>query len=273
VRKHCELLKGGRLTAWCGAGQIRALVLSDVIGDPLDVISSGPFVPDPTTFADALGVLDRHAASPEAPRVREFLLRGARGEFPETPKPGDPTMNRVRSEIVGSNSLVVDAVRASLIGVGAEPVRVLRALAGEVSEVAARLAQEAREISRTRLPGSSAALVVGGEWTVNAAGSKGVGGPSQELALALACRLSLERKWAAMAYSTDGIDGPTDAAGAIVTEATLADASAIGLDARAALTEHDSHGYFMELDGRGAEHLRTGPTGTNLNHIAVLVLS
>ena len=258
VRKHCEQLKGGRLAAMCPAERITCLVLSDVLGDPPDVISSGPFAPDPSTYADGLAVL--HAAGAPNQRILDHLQQGARSQHIETPKPGSPVFARVRSTVIAGNSDIVAAAAGvvSAEGFALAPVRTL--VHGEARELALRWAPDIRAAA------GGTAFIFGGEWTVNASGSTGSGGPSQELALALACELA-GTPFHALCYSTDGIDGPTDAAGAIVTGRTLADVEARGMIVRDFLSNHDSHTL---LDRLGAL-IRTGPTGTNLNHIAVVL--
>lgn len=262
VRKHCEQLKGGRLAAMSPARRVLALILSDVVGDPLDVIASGPSVADPTTFADALDVLTRHDV--DAPSVHSFLEAGARGEHPETPKPGDPSLARSSTQIIASNAAALDAAAACVRSLGVRVHRVGSGVEGEARAIGERLADEIAAIAYDQRP---AAIVLGGEPTVNVGVSKGQGGPSQELALAAACRLPTDARVAIMAFSTDGRDGPTDAAGAVVSTDTLARARARGHDPERALAAHDSHAL---LDAAGAL-IRTGPTGTNVNHVVCAI--
>lgn len=264
VRKHCEQLKGGRLAAHCAAAAITVLVLSDVLGDPLDVISSGPFAPDPTTFAQALNILDQSIGRASVPSITNHLESGACGVLPETPKPGDPVFDRVHTTVIGSNDRVLDALAAHARSVGAPVATVLRAIEVEARDLAATIARRARSMQPSEI------LLVGGEWTVHAGETRGTGGPSQELALALAIELA-GTPFQALVYSTDGIDGPTDAAGAIVHGQTIAQARTQALDAARSLAAHDSHGFFSRLPAQAGELIRTGPTGTNLNHVAVIL--
>lgn len=267
VRKHVETLKGGRLAALCPA-PVDCFVISDVIGDHLDVIASGPFAPDPTTFADALAALQRRKATTAAPSITTHLTRGTLGALPETPKPGAALFDRVKMSIIAHNADAVRAASASCAHRRGAVFPEEHGVESAVEDVASYLVQH---ISPHR------AVVIGGEWTVNLGASAGSGGPSQELALRVALLLEEHRfthPFACLCYSTDGVDGPTDAAGAIVTSDTLRIARTHAIDPVAALREHDSFRFFEALAkvaGRACEHLRTGPTGTNVNHVAVLL--
>jgi len=262
VRKHTELLKGGRLLEGCQARRVVALILSDVVGDRLDTIASGPCSPDATTYADALRVLDRHGLDGELPRVVEHLRRGARGEISETPKPGDPALAGVESRIIASNALVLERVVEQVRKLGFGIARVQAGVEGEAAKIGRSLGHALEAFAQDE---RACAILLGGEPTVTVGTSAGAGGPSQELALAAACVLSSDSHVAVMALSTDGRDGPTDAAGAIVTSRTLEIANQIGVDLERALASHDSH---AALDRLGAL-IRTGPTGTNVNHVIV----
>jgi glycerate-2-kinase len=264
VRKHCEQLKGGRLAALCRA-RVVAYILSDVMGDKLDVISSGPTAPDPTTYRDALNVLEARGLLLE--NIARHLTSGALGEYPETPKPRDPAFTSVTNRIIASNRLVVDAVADAARQLGFQVTDTRYEHQGEAAEIASDLAATAE---RLRSTGTPAAVIIGGEATVTVGDSRGKGGPSQELALAWSLAAEARRidNAALLTFSTDGRDGPTDAAGAIVTPA-LPDQSRIkGLRPDLALQTHDSHDL---LDAMGAL-VRVPPTGTNLNHVAVLII-
>jgi len=258
VRKHLDRLKGGRLAErLVGARSVEALVLSDVLGDRLDVISSGPTAPDPTTYADALDVLaTRRIPAPEA--VREHLESGVRGDHPETPKPGDPAVERVRHTVIANNEIAVEAAAGVLRGMSL-PVRPRTGVTGEAGD---RGRQLAREVLAMPGPGAE---VWGGETTVTVGDAPGVGGRNQELALAAALAIEGEPGVFILTLGTDGVDGPTDAAGAVVDGRTTGAIRAAGLDPERALRDHDSH---RALDAAGAL-IRTGPTGTNVNDIAV----
>lgn len=266
VRKHCEELKGGRLAALSRTGETRVLVLSDVIGDPLDVISSGPFAPDSTTFSEALKIVETSVGLEAVPEIAAHFRRGTRGEIPETPKKGDAAFAGVTTTVIANNASVVDALAMHAESRGVRVVEVWKAVEGEARSIAERIGNVVRAMPRQN---QRRAIVVGGEWTVRAAGSSGVGGPSQELALALAIELR-GLPAAALCFSTDGVDGPTDAAGAIVDGKTIESARAAGLDAAAALAAHDSYGLLAVLSSEN--HLKTGPTGTNVNHVVVVLI-
>lgn len=256
VRKHCSAIKGGHLARLVAPAKLITLVLSDVIGDPLDVIASGPTVPDSTTVADARKVLGRYES-----RNKASVLR-------ETPKEGDPIFRRVQNVIVGSNRLaaLAAAEKARSLGFNTSLLGVyLEGEAREVANVAAALAKGIRAHGDPIPP--PACLVWGGETTVTVRG-EGKGGRNQELALAAALALDGWSDVLVMALATDGTDGPTDAAGAIVTGETIARAREEGLDARAALEANDSYHFFDALDAL----IRTGPTGTNVNDLLFVLV-
>jgi glycerate 2-kinase len=261
VRKHLSRLKGGQLARAAHPARVVSLLLSDVIGDPLDVIASGPTAPDPTTFGDALGILDRFRLRARLPpSVRAHLEAGARGEAEETPKPGDPALAGVTNVVIGNNELVVDAAVAEARRVGLTPCLLTRRLQGEAREVARVFASLLDETARGGLiQGRPACLIAGGETTVTIRG-RGTGGRCQEFALALAPELASMRDVVVLAAGTDGSDGPTDAAGAVVDTTTLERARGKGIDARRALAENDSHPFFAAL----GDLVMTGPTGSNL---------
>ncbi len=267
VRKHTEQLKGGRLAAAVLPARVEAFIVSDVIGDPLDVIASGPLSPDPTTFADAIAVLDRWSCRGVSAAVDVFLERGARGERAETPKPGDAVFSRVRGTIITNNRAGAEAVRAALGAAGVTVICVEHGVEGDAADTGRRLARTLALYSGTR----PACLVFGGETTVRVGASRGRGGPSQELALACAIefeRSGLGERAGVVTFSSDGIDGPTDAAGAAVLASDIGRARAASLDPEGSLAAHDSHTLLDRL----SVLVRTGPTGTNVNHVAVGVL-
>jgi glycerate 2-kinase len=261
VRKHCSLVKGGQLARAAAPARVEALLLSDVVGDPLDVIASGPTTPDVSTFAEALGILGRFDLRERAPRsIVERLEQGTRGEVPETPKPGDPIFARVTNRVIGNNALVVDAAAARARALGFTPHVLTRAYEGEAREAAAQLVERAGDIRAGRGPVSPpACLIAGGETTVTVRGP-GQGGRCQELALAAALAMDGQRDIAVLAAGTDGTDGPTDAAGAIVDGDSAGRARARGLDPEARLADNDSYPVLAAL----GDLLTTGPTNTNL---------
>lgn len=259
VRKHLVEVAGGRLACATRAGRIEVLAISDVPGDQLDVIGSGPCSPDPTRFADALAVLaGRGLAAALPPAVRAHLEAGVRGERPESPKPGAGGFERVRTTLLAGNATALAAATTAARQRGLAVVPLPEALRGEAREAGRRLAALAASL-RPRAP---TLLLAGGETTVTLPASEpaGRGGRSQELALAAALELAGCEGVTLLAAGTDGSDGPTDAAGACVDGTTTARARAAGHDAQASLARHDSHSFFLADGGV----VRTGPTGTNV---------
>ena len=256
-RKRLETLKGGGLARLRPEGRTEVLVLSDVIGDPLDVIGSGPFTPDATPPDVALAAFDRFMWRGEHGAVRRLL------EEPSAAAGGgDACFDHVTHRVIGNNDLAVDAAVEALVSRGVEVRDACRRCEGSVSSWA-RLLLGAMEGPAT----TARAWVVGGEPVVEVGDATGVGGPSQELALTLATELDGRAGWMAATFSTDGIDGPTHAAGAIVDGSTCGRARARGLDPRHALATHDS---TRALEAAG-DLVVTGPTGTNVNHVAMLL--
>ena len=257
VRKHLVEVAGGRLARAATARRIEVLIVSDVLGDALDVIASGPCTPDPSTFADALAVLEAHALRERVPpRVLAHLEAGVRGARAESPKPGDPGFARVHATIVAS---LGDALRAAGAAARAQqlhPVVVSAMLHGEARIAGRRLAALARSLAPARAP---TCLLAGGETTVTVRGA-GVGGRSQELALAAAIELAGCDDAVLLAAGTDGSDGPTDAAGAFADGGSVARAASRGAEAARALADNDAYAFFAAEGGL----IRTGPTGTNV---------
>ncbi|CQH54616.1 DUF4147 domain protein [Halobacterium hubeiense] len=261
VRKHCSALKGGQLARALAPATVATLVFSDVVGNDLDVVASGPTVPDTSTYGDALAVLDDYDVDVPA-AVRDRLERGARGDRPETPGEGDPAFENVETHVLADGSTALEAAREAARERGYEPLLLSSCIEGEAREVGGVHAAVATEAANAGDPVEPPAVVFsGGELTVTVTGD-GEGGPNQECALAAAHRLPDGAAFACV--DTDGIDGASEHAGALVDGETVADPAA----ARAALRENDAGGY---LAGRDAL-LRTGPTGTNVNDLRVLVV-
>lgn len=266
VRKHLDRLKGGRLAAAAEPARVVALVLSDVVGDPLDVIASGPVSPDPTRFADASAVLERFDPDRQVPAgVRRYIEAGLSGRERESPKAGEPCFDRVEATVIGNNLIAVEAAAEAARALGYATELGSTACVGEAREVGARLAALGRELDAGgRAP---ACVLSAGETTVTVRGD-GRGGRNQELALGAALALEGTERVLVASMGTDGIDGPTDAAGALADGETVERASRLGLDAEASLARNDSHGFFERLD----DLIVTGPTGTNvMDLMAVLV--
>lgn len=267
VRKHVSYLKGGGLARSSNAAHIETLILSDVIGDDLSTIASGPTVGDPTTFDDVREILERRGILERVSEpVRARIDAGCRGEIDETPKPGDAIFDRVSHRLVGSNGKSLEAAAAESRRLGYRVEIVSRELVGEAREVAEDLA---RQLEKNKLE-ARVALLAGGETTVTLTGD-GRGGRNQEMALAFArasCSLADARAWAFSSAGTDGIDGPTDAAGAVVDEGTVRRGVALTLDVDEYLARNDSY-TFLEASG---DLLITGATGTNVADLQVLLV-
>ncbi len=270
LRKHLSQVKGGRLAAAAHPARVVNLVLSDVIGDRLDVIASGPFAADPTTFAEARGVLERYGLWTRVPEaVRRILEEGQAGRVPETPKPGDPRLERVVQVVVASNRVSLGAAAEQARRMGYRTVVLTSRIQGEAREVARVLAAIAQEIRESGQPlAAPACVLAGGETTVTLRGG-GRGGRNQELALALALELEGWEGIVGLSGGTDGTDGPTDAAGGVATPSTAARARALGLDPREHLERNDS---YRLLDATG-DLVRTGPTRTNVMDVQVLLVA
>ncbi len=270
VRKHLSSIKGGGLARRAFPAQTIGLILSDVVGDALDVIASGPTVPDPTSYRDAWAILNRYGLIAQVPSaVREHLQAGLDGTRPltgeacETPKPGDPLFARVLNVVIASNRLAAEAAvrEAQRQGLGALLLSTfVEGEARQVARVAAALAKEL--VHHNRPVPRPACLVWGGETTVTVHGL-GKGGRNQELALAAATAITDLPDVLLVCLGTDGTDGPTDAAGAVATGETIARGQALGLDAAAHLNDNDAYPFFDAL----GDLIRTGPTGTNVNDL------
>jgi glycerate-2-kinase len=270
VRKHISRIKGGRLAELAYPARILSLILSDVIGDPLDVIASGPTSPDQTTFADALRVIQRYGLADMIPaKVLDILVCGDRGEIPDTPKEGNPVFQKVENLIIGSNRKAIEMAEAKASALGYQVVVLSSELKGEARDVGVWLAREAilRQRQCHETDGGRLCLLAGGETTVTVKGG-GLGGRNMELALAFAFELKGTAGITLLSAGTDGTDGPTDAAGAIVDGETLIKAAAKGFDPKDYLTRNDSYSFFKAVGGL----MITGPTGTNVMDIQIILL-
>lgn len=269
LRKHISRFKGGQLARAARPARVITLILSDIVGDPLDAIASGPTVPDPTTYVDALSILDKYGIREKIPgSIRARLEAGARGEIRETPKPGDPLFARVRNMIVGSNIQALEAARAEAHGLGFTAMILSSSIEGETREIARMHAALAREVRTSGNPvRPPACLISGGETTVTLRGS-GKGGRSQEFVLAAALDIAGLPDTVVLSAGTDGTDGPTDAAGAIADGNTVTRAVAQGLDPRAALEANDAYPFFEKL----GDLIVTGPTKTNVMDVRLILV-
>ncbi len=267
VRKHISEVKGGRLAQAAYPARVISLIVSDVVGDPVESIASGPTSPDPSTFQDAAAVLRRYGIYDRVPdRVRSRIERGLRGEVDETPKPGDPVLSRVRNLIIGSNRVALDAARSAGQERGYATLVLTDRMEGEAREIGIFAASVLNSIGSVGLPLSPPCLVMmGGETTVTLAGP-GDGGRNQELAL------SASRKIAGpgllLSLATDGRDGPTDSAGALVDRETCRLAERIGLSPEKAIADNAEYELLKALGC----HLFTGHTGTNVCDIVFILV-
>jgi hydroxypyruvate reductase len=270
VRKHLDLIKGGGLARLANGAQLISLILSDVVGDDLSVIASGPAAPDPSTFADAWQVIEQCGLIDQLPAsIRARLEHGRSGDIPDTPKPGDPLFERVQTAIIGSNAIAAQAAETAAKKLGFNTLLLSTSIQGEAREVAKVAAAIAKEIRQYNRPIQRPACVIwGGETTVTLKGH-GLGGRNQELALAAAIAIENLPNTLIVALGTDGTDGPTDAAGAIASGDTLGRARAIGLDAFAHLADNDAYHFFQPL----GDLIMTGPTETNVNDLLFLLVA
>jgi glycerate-2-kinase len=270
VRKHLSAMKGGELARWAAPAQVISLIISDVIGDPIDFIASGPTAPDTTSYSDALAAIQKYGIE-VAESVKDRLQEGARGHIPETPKPGDPVFKQVENHIIANNRLLIDAavekareLRFNTLILGTE-------VEGEAKDVGRFFAAIAREIGRSGNPiPTPACILAAGETTVTVRGH-GVGGRNQEMALAWAIAMASRTSAAPACFAsvaTDGTDGPTSAAGGLVDQLTCARAVELGLVPLKFLRGNDSSN-FLKATG---DLIVTGPTQTNLMDLQILLV-
>lgn len=265
VRKHLSTLKGGQLARLAFPATVITLMLSDVIGDNLDVIGSGPAAPDQSTFSGAIAILNKYGLLGQVPAsVRNRLEQGAAGKIPETPK----SLERTQNLIVGSNRLAVDAAKAKAKALGYRTMVLSTTIEGETKDVARLHAAIAREVRTSGEPlPAPACIISGGETTVTLRGD-GKGGRNQEFALAAALDVDGMKNVLLLSAGTDGTDGPTDAAGALCDGTTLARARALGLNAAEFLANNNSYEFFDRL----GDLIRTGPTNTNVMDVRFVVV-
>lgn len=272
VRKHLSMVKGGRLAALMHPAESLNLILSDVVGDRLDTIASGLTSPDETTYRQARAVLRKYGLEDRLPAAaRAVLEAGEAGRIPETPKPGDPVFRGVHNVLIGTNRSALLAARSKAEELGYRTAVLSSRLTGEAREAARVLLGIGQDIGQGGLlPARPACLLAGGETTVTVRG-KGRGGRNQEMALAFLAGMAEDPAGSSglyfLAASTDGRDGPTDAAGAFATPRALQAAGRAGLDAPAYLAGNDSYGFFDRIGFL----YRTGPTHTNVCDIQVLL--
>ncbi len=273
VRKHLSAIKGGRLAEAAFPARVVALMLSDVIGDRLDVIASGPTAPDASTYADAWAAITKYRLQDKMPaRVLDHLRRGLGGRAAETVKAGAACFGRTQNFIVGGIGQALAAAAEQARGLGFATEIVCADLQGEARDAAHMIARRARTMCAAMRAGERCCLLYGGETTVAVRGA-GKGGRNQELALAFALEIDGLSGVSLLSAGTDGTDGPTDAAGATVDGGTAASARSQGIDPAACLENNDSYHFFQRLDERtgGRSHLVTGPTGTNVMDLQIVL--
>jgi hydroxypyruvate reductase len=270
LRKHISRIKGGQLARLAYPATLITLVLSDVVGDALDVIASGPTVPDTSTFADCLEVLRKYQLLEQVPTtIRLHLQAGVAGAVPETPKPGDAIFASAQTVIIARNLQALEAASREATALGYQPLILSSAIEGETREVAKVHAAIAREVLTSGHPITAPACILsGGETTVILRG-QGTGGRNQEFALALALAIDNMPGIAALSGGTDGTDGPTDAAGAVADWTTCSRAEQLGLHPRQALENNDAYPFFEHL----GDLLITGPTHTNVMDVRVMLIT
>ena len=265
LRKHTSAVKGGQLARAAAPATLLTLALSDVIGSPLDVIASGPTVPDVSTWADAWAIVEKYALSAALPNtVLRRLQAGLAGEIPDTPKPHDPIFTKSQTLVVADNRTAANAALAKAAELGYNKILLSTFLEGEAAEVAKMLVGLGREVLASGQPvPAPACLILGGETTVNLGENSGQGGRNQEIALAAALALQHLPGLTVVSLATDGTDGPTDSAGGIADCGTVARGESVGLSAADNLRRHDAYPFLRAT----ADLLLTGPTQTNVNDL------
>ncbi len=271
VRKHISSVKGGRLASIAYPGHMKSLILSDVLKDRLHVIASGPTTFDPTTYQDALDVINRYGLIHKMPKnIIDVLNRGMAGEIPETPKEGDPIFSHIENTIIGNNKNALYRAKQKAEELGFYTEILSTEIEGEAKHVGSWLAKIAltfREKKDASIIDKPICLLSGGETTVHVKGT-GKGGRNTELCLAFAIEINGKKGITLLSAGTDGTDGPTDAAGAYATEDTVQKAVSLGNSPMEYLTNNDSYNFFKKLDSL----FITGPTGTNVMDIQIILI-
>ena len=269
VRKHISSSKGGQMARAAFPATTVNLMLSDVVGDRMDVIASGPFVPDTSTFKEAWQIFEKYRLNDIPESIREHLERGIQKSIPETPKQGDPIFDRVYNIIIGSNILALEAAREEAEKVGYDSLILSSMIEGETRDIAKVHTAIAKEILKSGRPiRPPCCIISGGETTVTIR-SDGLGGRNQEFCLAAAIDIKdLPSRLVILSGGTDGNDGPTDAAGAIVDPLTIKRGKEAGMDAWKYLSNNDSYHFFEKLD----DLLITGPTNTNVMDVRFMLI-
>lgn len=269
IRKHISLIKGGRLARCVYPATLVTLLMSDVVGDQLDVIASGPAVADPSTFGDCMAIMGKYQIADQLPAsVLNHIRAGLAGKITETPKAKDPVFETSRNLIIGSNINALSAAEQEAIRLGYHTLVLSSMLEGDTREAAHFHCAIAREILKTGKPVPSPACIIsGGETTVRVTGP-GLGGRNQEFALAASIHIDGLKNTVILSGGTDGTDGPTDAAGALADHLTVSRAKELNLSADHYLAQNDSYHFFKQLD----DLLMTGPTRTNVMDLRIMLI-
>jgi hydroxypyruvate reductase len=270
IRKHISRVKGGWLAKWAYPSTVIGFILSDVVGDPLDAIGSGPTVPDPSTFDEAWEVLRKYdLLNRIAPSIKNFLELGKQGKVEESLKMGDVVFEKVYNSIIGSNIISLRAAEKKATSLGLNTLILSSSIEGETREAARFHTAIAKEVifSGNPIP-KPACILSGGETTVTIKGH-GLGGRNQEFALAGALEISGIEKVVLLSGGTDGTDGPTDASGAVADHTTIQRAKSMGMDPKAHLNNNDAYPFFQKL----GDLLITGPTQTNVMDVRILLVA
>jgi len=269
IRKHISQMKGGWLARWAYPSTVIGFILSDVVGDQLDVIGSGPTVPDPSTFDEAWEILKKYDLLNEiSPSIQKHLRLGKEGKKKETPKPGDVVFERVYNSLIGSNILALRAAEKEATSLGLNTLVLSSSIVGETREAARFHTAIAKEVVSSGNPiPKPACILSGGETTVTIKGN-GLGGRNQEFVLAGALEIDGIEKVVLLSGGTDGTDGPTDATGAVADHTTVRRAKSMGLDSKAHLENNDAYPFFQKL----GDLLITGPTHTNVMDVRIILV-
>ena len=270
IRKHLSRQKGGNLARAASPSRVITLIISDVVGDRLDVIASGPTSPDTSTWEGCREIMQRRRIWDQIPApVRQRMEAGLAGRIPETPKPGDPALAGVLNLVISSNRQAVEVAVGKARELGYQPLVLSTTIEGETSEIARMHAAMGREVIESGNPlAAPCCLISGGETTVTLGPDSGSGGRNQEFALAAALDLENLGRVLLLSVGTDGTDGPTDAAGALADGDTLARGRAQGMEARVFLSRHDAYNYFAPL----GDLIITGPTKTNVMDLRLVMV-
>lgn len=269
VRKHLSRVKGGQLVNFLKPAKVVSLIVSDVVGDPVEYIASGPTSPDPSTFEDAYTVISKYSLESKLPAsVLERIKKGLRREIPETPKLGDQVFNNVKSIIILNNMKSLIAMRNKANELGYNTLILTSYMQGEAREVGKFISSIMKQVSNHNTPVKKpACLIMGGETTVTVKG-RGRGGRNQELVLSVVNSCQYDKNFVFASIGSDGIDGYSDAAGAIADSLTVNAFSEKGLDTEEFLKENDSYNFFKQTD----DLIFTGSTGTNINDFSIALV-